>query len=240
MEKKLSFNVFTLFPSYFDSFAKESIIKRAIENQIIEVKTTDFRDYSSNGHKKVDDTPYGGGSGMVLACQPIVDALKANPGFTIMVSPQGKKLDHMLALKLSKFNKLNIVCGHYEGFDERIREYVDLEVSIGDYVLTGGEPAAQVIIDATSRLVPGVIKSDSHVKDSFANGLLEHPQYTKPREFDGKVVPEVLLSGNHARINKWRHEMSLIRTASRRPDLLKDVDLNDDDIKILEENGYEI
>ncbi|PAT01395.1 tRNA (guanosine(37)-N1)-methyltransferase TrmD [Candidatus Izimaplasma bacterium ZiA1] len=224
-------DVLTLFPNMINSYIGESIISRAIENKIIEVNVIDFRSFSASKHKKVDDSPYGGGSGMVLSVQPIHDCLISIEGYKealkIMMTPQGKTYHQTDAYELTKVNHMIILCGHYEGYDERIRDLFDLEISIGDYVLTGGEIGALVLIDSISRLIPNVLnKGDSFKDDSFSSYMLEHPHYTRPQVFNGKAVPDVLLSGNHKEIEKWRQEQSLKRTKERRPDLLKRGDDN--------------
>lgn len=201
-----------------------SILKRAQENKLIEFSIVNFRDFSKNKHKTVDDTPFGGGSGMVLSVEPIYLALKSIAGNTrkILMSPQGKTFNQNKAKELLKEEHLVFVCGHYEGFDERVYEFVDEEISLGDFVMTGGEVAALAMIDAIVRMIPGVLGSqESYEKDSFFNNYLDYPQYTKPREFMGLKVPEVLLSGNHAEIEKWRNEMREKKTSEKRPDLLK-------------------
>ena len=201
-----------------------SILKRAKENNLIEFNIINFRDFSKNKHKTVDDTPYGGGSGMVLAVEPIYLALESIKGNThkILLSPQGQTFNQSKAKELLKEEHLVFICGHYEGFDERVSEYVDEELSIGDFVMTGGEIAALAMVDAIARMIPGVLGSkESFEKDSFYNDNLDYPQYTKPREFKGLKVPDVLLSGNHEEIDKWRKEMQEKRTKERRPDLLK-------------------
>lgn len=217
-------DVLTLFPNMFTGFLEESIMARAINNNLVEVNLIDFREFSKSKHKKVDDYPFGGGAGMVLQVQPVYDALISINGYQealkILVSPQGETFSQKKAYDLSNNNHIIILCGHYEGYDERIRDYFDLELSIGDYVLTGGELAAMVLIDSITRVKPNVInKDESHLNDSFSNDLLEHPHYTRPRVFMGKEVPEVLLNGNHAHIEKWRYEQSLMRTKQRRKDL---------------------
>lgn len=217
-------DVLTLFPNIFKGFLSESIIKRAIANELVEVNLIDFREFSDSKHKKVDDYPYGGGAGMVLNVQPVLDALKSIEGYEtalkIIMTPQGITFTQNKAYELSTVEHMIILCGHYEGFDERIRSYFNLEVSIGDYVLTGGELGALVLIDSITRVIPDVIgKDESHINDSFNNDLLEHPHYTRPRIYDGKEVPEVLVNGHHKLINEWRLEQSIKRTQERRPDL---------------------
>jgi len=217
-------DVLTLFPNMFEGFLKESILGKAINNNIVEINIINYRDFSKDKHNKVDDTPYGGGAGMVLCVQPVYDALLSIEGYEdalkILVSPQGKPFKQKRAYELSNFKHIIILCGHYEGYDERIRDLFDEEISIGDYVLTGGEIAAMVLIDAVTRLIPSVIsKSESHLFDSFNNNLLEHPHYTRPSEFLGKKVPDVLISGNHKLIREWRLKESIKRTKERRIDL---------------------
>ena len=217
-------DILTIFPSMFDGFLSESIIKRAIEKKLVEINIVDFRKYSLDPHKKVDDTPYGGGSGMVLCCQPIMDAvedLKKEESKVILLTPDGKKYHQALAYSLSSEKHLIIICGHYEGFDDRIRSIVDLEISIGDYVLTGGEIPSMVITDSITRLLDGVIDRDSHINDSFNNNLLDYPTYTKPRVYKGMEVPSVLLNGNHKEIDEYRKKEAIKRTMERRPDLLE-------------------
>lgn len=233
----MKITVLSLFPEYFEPLLKTSIIKRAKEKDLFEFETVNFREFTKEKHGHVDDTPYGGGAGMVLSCQPILDALKSvrTPrSKVILLTPQGDVFKQKMALDLSKEEHLIFLCGHYEGFDERIRDYVDLQVSIGDFVLTGGEGACMVMCDAILRLIPVVIKQESSHDDSFSNGLLEYPQYTKPPVYEGKAVPEVLLSGHHANIAKYRHEQALIKTAKNRPDLLKDLDLSEQDQKVVD------
>lgn len=224
----MKISVLTLFPEYFEPLLHTSIIKRAKEKNLFDFETIDFRPFTNEKHGHVDDTPYGGGAGMVLMCQPILDALKSirtENSTVILLTPQGKTFKQEIAKELSLKEHLIFICGHYEGFDERIRDYVDMQMSLGDFVLTGGESACMVMCDAILRLIPGVIKQDSSDDDSFSNGLLEYPQYTRPEVYDGKRVPEVLLSGHHANIKKWRHEMALKNTYLHRPDLLKDREL---------------
>lgn len=222
----IKFDCLTLFPSMVRSVLDDSILKRAIENGLIEVNFHDFREFSTMKHKNVDDTPYGGGAGMVLMCPPIYDCLKSIDGndeaYKILLTPQGEKYNQSIAKELSEKSHIILICGHYEGFDERIRSFVDREISVGDYILTGGEIPAMALIDSVSRLVPGVLHNDdSAPTDSFENNLLEFPQYTKPYDFMGMTVPDVLVSGNHQEIDKWRKEEALKKTKERRKDLLE-------------------
>ena len=225
----MRFDVLTIFPDLFKQVMGESIIGRAQENGLIQVNAVNIRDFSKDKHKKVDDYPYGGGSGMVMLAQPIFDAYQSiAAGLTkkpkvIYMSPQGRVLTQKLAEELKAEEHLILLCGHYEGVDERgLEEIVDLEVSIGDYVLTGGELPAMVLIDCISRLIPGVLASEeAYAIESHYNGLLEFPQYTRPCEFNNRKVPEVLLSGHHANIEKWRRQQSLKRTWRKRPDMLR-------------------
>ena len=221
----MKIDILTLFPNMFDGVFQESIIKRAIDEKKVEINLINFRDYTNDPHNKVDDTPYGGGAGMVLMCQPIFDCVKSirtEESKVILMTPDGIPYKQKMAYDLSNEKHLIIICGHYEGFDERIRSICDLEVSIGDYVLTGGEVPAMVLVDSITRLLPGVIREDSHLEDSFnENYLLDYPTYTKPRVYEGMEVPEVLLSGDHKKIEEYRYNESLKRTELRRPDLLK-------------------
>ena len=235
----MEIKIFSLFPEMFQGPLTTSLIGKAVEKNLLKIDVINFRDYAANKFKHVDDTPYGGGVGMLLQPQPIVDALRDNISADqdvpiILVSPQGKVFTQADANRLA--DQLAFVCGHYEGFDERIRDYVTDEYSIGDYVLTGGELPAMVMIDAIARLQPGVIKEKASFEDdSFYNGLLEYPQYTKPRVFEGKEVPEVLLSGHHENIAKWQKKEALRRTLQRRPDLLEAYELSDQEKKFLDE-----
>ena len=216
-------DILTLFPDMFKNVFEESIVKRAQELGKLEINIVNFRDYTDDPHKKVDDTPYGGGAGMVLTCQPIFDcvnALKTDETKVILLTPDGVLCKQKQAYDLSKEKHLIIISGHYEGFDERIRSICDLEISIGDYVLTGGEIASMVLVDSIARLIPGVITEESHINDSFNDNLLDYPTYTKPRIYNGMEVPEVLLSGDHKKIKEYREQESLKRTLERRPDLL--------------------
>ena len=220
----MKIDILTLFPSMFDGFINESIIKRAIENNKVEINVYNIRDYSKDPHKKVDDYAFGGGAGMVLMPQPIFDAvddLKKENTKVILMTPQGLKYNQKMAYELSLESHIILICGHYEGFDERIRSIVDMEISIGDFVLTGGEIPAMAISDSIIRLLDGVIEKESHENDSFNENLLDYPVYTHPSDFRGMKVPDVLLSGHHANISKWRYEQQLKRTKERRPDLLE-------------------
>ncbi|HKM23985.1 MAG TPA: tRNA (guanosine(37)-N1)-methyltransferase TrmD [Erysipelothrix sp.] len=221
----MKISIISLFPDMFEGFINTSIIKKAILKEHVEVNIVDMRSFTLDKHNRVDDEPYGGGAGLVLMCQPVIDAIKATRtenSKVIMMTPQGIQFKQSVAYDLAQEDHLIFVCGHYEGFDERIRQHVDLEVSLGDYVLTGGELAAMVISDAVIRLVNGVITSDSHEDDSFSNGLLEYPHYTRPFDYEGDEVPAVLISGHHDNVRKFRLEESLRRTFNKRPDLLKD------------------
>lgn len=222
----MKIDILTLFPEMFKGVFEESIIKRAISNDKVEINLINFRDYTTDPHNKVDDTPYGGGAGMVLACQPIFDCVKSirtDKSKVILLTPDGVPYKQRMAYDLSEKEHLIIICGHYEGFDERIRSLCDMEISIGDYVLTGGEIPAMVLVDSIVRLIPGVINEQSHIEDSFKdNYLLDYPSYTKPRVFEGMEVPEVLLSGDHKKIDEFRYQESLRRTRERRPDLLEE------------------
>ena len=220
----MKIDILTLFPNMFDGFLNESIIKRAIINDKVEIKIHNIRNYSKDPHKKVDDYGFGGGKGMVLMPQPIFDAvedLKKDDSIVLLMTPQGIPYKQDIAYTLTKKHHLIIICGHYEGFDERIRSIVDMEISIGDYVLTGGELPSMIITDSIVRLLDGVIQEESHRYDSFNGNLLDYPVYTKPQNFRGMEVPEVLLSGHHENIKKWRQEKQEKRTLERRPDLLK-------------------
>ena len=219
-------DILTLFPSMYDGFLSNSIIKRAIDRKLVEINIINFRDYSLDPHHKVDDTPFGGGDGMVLMVQPIYDAvmdLKKENTKVILLTPDGETFNQKKAYELKNIKHLIIICGHYEGFDDRIRSVVDYELSIGDYVLTGGELPSMVVTDSIVRLVDGVIEEGSHINDSFNpnTNLLDYPTYTKPREFKGMKVPDVLLNGNHKEIDEYRLNESIKKTRERRPDLLE-------------------
>lgn len=227
--------VLSLFPKMFDGILNESIIKRAIDDKKVNIDVIDLRSYSKDKHNKVDDTIYGGGAGMLIKCEPVFDAiddLKTKNTKVIMLSPDGVKYNQEKAYELSKEKNIILLCGHYEGFDERINTVVDEKISIGDYVLTGGEIPAMAIIDSVTRLLPGVINEESHLNDSFNNDLLDYPQYTKPQEYRGMKVPDVLLSGDHKKIDEWRREEQIKKTKKQRPDLLKE----SEEEKILDED----
>jgi tRNA (guanine37-N1)-methyltransferase len=235
----MNFTVLTIFPEMMDAFWQNGMIKRAIENKIIAGSSICIRDFATDKHKATDDKPYGGGSGMVMKPEPLTHAIKqareTNPeSKVILLSPQGRCFNKDIARELSGEKGLVFVCGRYEGLDERIYPLIDEELSIGDYVLTGGELASMVVVDAVARFVPGVLGSfDSAQKDTFENNLVEHAHYTRPPEFDGKKVPDVLLSGNHKNIEKWRLETSLKRTFLKRPDLLENRSFSDEEKEIL-------
>lgn len=237
-------DVLTLFPEMFAPLLSTSIMGRAIAKGLLEIKLYNIRDFAKNKHRRVDDYPYGGGQGMVLAPQPLFDALyhvlgayESEKPKVILMSPQGKVLDQDLARQLSKEHGLVIICGHYEGVDQRvIDKFVDMEISIGDYVLTGGELPAMVLIDCVGRLIPGVLGNPESTQDeSFSRGLLEYPQYTRPYEYEGYTVPDVLLSGNHQEIQRWRLKESLRNTLQKRPDLLEKAELSPYEMELLEE-----
>lgn len=234
----MKIDILTLFPEMFQIF-NHSIIGRAQESSLINISAVNIRDFSLNKHKKVDDYPYGGGAGMVMLAQPIVDSIlevkKRNRGKVIFLGPRGKTFNQEIAKELSKEEELIFLCGHYEGIDERAFKYIDMELSLGDFVLTGGEMACIPIVDSICRLIPGVLASEeSFSEESFYSGLLEYPQYTRPVEFQGDAVPEVLMSGHHENIRKWRRTQSLIITKERRKDLFESFQLTKEDKKLLE------
>lgn len=238
----MRFDVLTLFPNMFSSPFQESILYKAIERGLIEIRTINIRDFALDKHQVVDDAPYGGGQGMVMKIEPIaraIEQVKAEDpsAWAIYLTPQGRQFNQEKARELLSHPHLLLLCGRYEGIDERVRElFMDEEISIGDYVLTGGELAAMVVIDSVSRLLPGVLGSDrSAEEDSFFDSLLEYPQYTRPFQFRGSSVPEVLLSGNHSAIFRWRRREALKRTSIRRPDLLSRANLKEGDLELLEE-----
>ena len=222
----MKFTTLTLFPEFIESIKGYSIIRRAIENGLISVESINIRDFAINKHGQVDDYPYGGGQGMVMMVEPVykaIESVKDENSYVVFLSPQGKVLNQELIKDLSKKEHIVLLCGHYEGIDERIIEnYIDEEISIGDYVLTGGEIPAMVLIDSVSRMIDGVLaSSEAYEDESHMDGLLEYPQYTRPQEFMGLKVPDVLLSGNHQEIEKYRREMSILQTKKKRPDLFK-------------------
>ncbi|HBG47830.1 MAG TPA: tRNA (guanosine(37)-N1)-methyltransferase TrmD [Deltaproteobacteria bacterium] len=233
------FEILTLFPEFFSSPCRHGVIGRALSRGLIEVVPHNLRDHTIDRHRTTDDSPYGGGHGMVMKVEPVVKAIEAlkasGPAKVVLTTPQGERFTQGLASELTIHKRLIMVCGRYEGYDERIREYADYEISIGDYVLSGGEIPALVMIDAVGRLIPGVLgEPESAEGDSFSSGLLEFPQYTRPEDFRGMRVPDVLLSGNHAEIERWRRQEALRRTFRRRPDLLEGASLADEDRKFLD------
>lgn len=232
-------NIITLFPSMFTGVLGESIVKRAQTQQVVKINIVDLRAFGIGKHKVADDTPYGGGGGMVMKPEPIAAALAglSDKGHVILTTPRGALFRQASALRLSALPAITLICGHYEGIDERVSElYVDEEISVGDYVLTGGEIPAMAIVDAVVRLIPSVLGTDTCITgDSHYEGLLEHPQYTRPPEFSGLAVPEVLLSGDHDRIRRWRRKMAILKTRSARPDLFDKFDLSASDLALLAE-----
>lgn len=241
----MNIQVLSLFPDMFDGVFNASIMKKAQDKGAVTFDVTDFRSFSNNKHNQVDDYPYGGGAGMVLKPEPLFNAVEAlqaqgKKPRIILMCPQGERYSQKKAEELALEEDLIFLCGHYEGYDERIREHlVTDEISIGDFVLTGGELAAMTIIDSVVRLLPGVLGQEaSHINDSFSTGLLEHPHYTRPADFRGMKVPDVLMSGNHAKIAEWREEQSLKRTFERRPDLLENIDLTPKQMSYLRSIGY--
>jgi tRNA (guanine37-N1)-methyltransferase len=236
----MKFDIFTILPEVFIPYINSSILAKANQKKLLEISIHDIRSLTTDKHHVTDDTPYGGGGGMVMKPEPIFSAVEATIGSppecpVILLSPQGKVLDQEMAYKLVEHDHIALICGRYEGFDERIREHlVTEEISIGDYVLTGGELPAMILVDVLSRLVPGVLGDPGGAADdSHASGLLEYPHFTRPPEYRGWKIPEVLLSGNHAEINRWRRQQSLLRTYKRRPDMLQKADLSDEDKKFL-------
>ncbi len=244
----MHFSVLTLFPEMFSALQVGGIVKRSVESRLISIETIDIRDFATDRHHTVDDRPYGGGCGMVMKPEPLAEAIrhakgKYPGGRAVLLSPRGRHFDQQLAMDLAAgCSELILVCGRYEGIDERIYEQlIDDELSIGDYVLTGGELAAMVVIDAVSRLIPGTLGNEcSAQEDSFSTGLLEHPQYTRPRSFGGAEVPKILLSGNHGLIEKWKRQASIIQTLLKRSDLLQDVPFTSEDLEFLEKLRQDI
>ena len=238
----MRFDILTLFPGLFPPFYNEGILGKAVKKGLIDIKLTDIRSFANGRHRVTDDRPYGGGNGMVMKPGPVYRALNSieridGKSIVVLLTPQGRTFNQSAAWELSHLDQLILICGRYEGVDERvITGYIDMELSIGDYILTGGELGALVILDSVSRLVPGVLGGErSNLEDSFEDGLLEYPHYTRPRVFKGDEVPEVLLSGDHEKIRLWRRSQSLRRTIERRPDLLKNARLSDEDKLILKE-----
>ena len=237
----MKISILTLFPEMFSIF-DHSIIGKAKERGIVDIECLNIRDFTKNKHKKVDDYPYGGGAGMVMAPQPVIDTIreckKNNKGKVVFLGPRGKKFNHSISKELANEEELIFLCGHYEGIDERIYNYIDMEISLGDFILTGGEMAAIPIIDSVLRLKPGVLgKEESFMEESFSNGLLEYPQYTRPEEFEGIRVPDILLSGHHENIRKWRRKQSLISTREKRKDLFEKIELSKEDKKLLRDSN---
>ncbi len=238
----IRFDVLTLFPDMFRAVLGDSIINRAVEKGIIELNFIDIRDFTENKHRKVDDYPYSGGGGMLMAAQPIYDAYQSiakdldYKPFTVYMSPQGKVFNQKMAVELAEYKHIVVLCGHYEGVDQRVLDMIaDAEISLGDFVLTGGEIPAMAVIDAVSRMIPGVLANENSYSDeSHFSGLLEYPQYTRPEEFMGVKIPEVLISGHHANINKWKRQEALRNTLKKRPDLLEKAELTEEDIKFLD------
>ena len=237
----LDITILTIFPRIFDSFFSFGNPARAIQAGLVNVETVDLRDFTDDRHRTTDDYPYGGGTGMIMKPEPVVRAIRQVRGTkgdakVIVMTPQGRVLTQSIAEDLAALKSILVVCGRYEGIDERIRAFADDEISIGDYVLSGGETGCMVLIDAVTRLVPGVLGADSHLYgESFYNGLLEHPQYTRPADFEGMAVPPVLLEGHHEKIRRWRRKESLARTLVRRPDLVKDRVWDREELELLEE-----
>ncbi|NLL90127.1 MAG: tRNA (guanosine(37)-N1)-methyltransferase TrmD [Dehalococcoidales bacterium] len=243
-------DILTLFPKMFEDFSSTGIFQRAVENKLVEFNIWNIRDYTHDKHHVVDDYPYGGGAGMVMKPEPIFEAVESirqpddndKKVSIILTTPQGRLFSQTIAAELAEYDRLIIICGHYEGVDERVHRHLATdEISIGDYVLSGGEPAAMVITDAVTRLIPGVLGSDESAKDdSHSAGLLEYPQYTRPPLFKDWEVPEILLSGNHGEIARWRRRQAIIRTAERRPELLDKAELSAEEIKLVNEKGKKV
>jgi tRNA (guanine37-N1)-methyltransferase len=237
----LDVRILTIFPRIFDSFLSYGNPARGSEAGLLSVETVDLRDFTEDRHRSTDDYPYGGGTGMVMKPEPVVKGIRFLRGLmpspkVILMTPQGRLLTQSMAEDLARLENVVIVCGRYEGIDERIRAFVDDEVSIGDYILSGGETAAMVLVDALCRLIPGVLGSDSHLYgESFYSGILEHPQYTRPRVFEDMEVPDILLEGHHEKIRRWRKKQSLVRTLARRPDLMQGRDWDSEEQKLLAE-----
>jgi tRNA (guanine37-N1)-methyltransferase len=231
-------DIITIFPEFFTAFLETSIIKRAIEDDLVEINCHQLRDYSKRKHQKIDDTPYGGGAGMLMQFPPFYEAIKKlrkEDSYVIMLSPQGKLFTQSKAKSLADKNHIILLCGHYEGIDARVEEFIDEEISIGDYVLTGGEIPAMILSDAIVRLIPNVITQESYEEDSLQKGWLKYPQYTKPDSYQGYDVPEILKSGHHKNIEDWRKKESIKKTFEKRSDLIDQIKLTDDEKNILDE-----
>ena len=235
----MKINILTLFPKMFDGFLTNSIIKRAIAKKVVTINIVNIRDFTLDKYGRVDSAPVGGGAGLIMKCQPILDCLKSvktNDSHVVLLSPRGETFTQQKAHKYAaNIKDLIIICGHYEGIDERVNDYVDELISVGDYILTGGEIPSMIIADSIIRLLDGAISNESIVDESFENGLLEYPQYTEPTNYDGKKIPDILYSGNHQAIEKWRKKQSLKLTKEYRPDLFQNYKLNKQDLKLLDE-----
>lgn len=239
----MKIDIITIFPDFFQPFLETSIIKRAIEQDLVQIEMHQLRDYAHQRHNKIDDTPYGGGVGMLMQFPPfydVIEKLRTKDSHVIMLTPQGSVFKQKKAVKLSQKKHLILICGHYEGIDARVENFIDEELSIGDYVLTGGEIPAMIISDAVIRLIPGVIQQASYEEDSLQNGWLKYPQYTKPDRYKDYEVPEILKSGHHKNIEQWRQRQSIKRTYQKRPDLIKNIKLTEQEKKILDEIKSEI
>lgn len=234
----MKINIYTLFPEMFSGIITNSIIKRAISKKIVTINIINIRDYTNDKYGRVDTPPISGGAGLILKCQPIVDALKNDHGYKILLNPRGQTYNENIAKSLSKREEISIVCGHYEGIDERVNKYVDELISIGDYILTGGEIGAMAIVDSVTRLLKGAITDNSLVNESFNDNLLEYPQYTEPYNFNGDKVPDILYCGNHKIIDRYHRKEQLKLTKQYRPDLFKKIKLSKEDIKLLKEKNY--
>lgn len=231
-------DIVTIFPDFFTPFLETSMIRKALDKQYVKINIHNLREHTTNKHKKIDDTPYGGGAGMLMTIQPfeaVINALKTKDSIVILLSPQGQLFSQPKAIELATHKHIILLCGHYEGVDARIQAYIDMELSIGDYVLTGGEIPAMIVADAITRLIPGVLHEESAQADSLQNGLLKYPQYTKPEHYKGMTVPDVLLSGHHQQIETWRQQEQLRQTLVKRPDLLKKVKLDPETKTMLED-----
>ncbi len=234
----MKISILTMFPGMFDSFLQGPVLQRALRKESLQIEIVDIKEFAPGSFRHIDDSPFGGGAGMVMRCQPVLDALKSvkdEKSLSAAMSPAGRLFDQKTARRYAQLDHLILLCGHYEGMDERIYRHVDEEISIGDYILTGGEIAAMAVSDAVIRLLPGAIRGESTSEESFENGFLEYPQYTQPAVYEGEAVPEVLLSGNHEKIRKWRLRESLKRTLTRRPDLLEGREMSAEEADIIAE-----